>query len=163
MGKQTSLKKAHKTREQTLRVKQRIKSWCELGTQRKCTTESWQGHNTVCYWRGIIKRYSGFELRQLLSSVMIRRLKCLLFLIFLQIVLWLFISVWRPKGQRFKCVCKPQVIFLPAQLSQGKMCWAQVVLSFALGSCACREHPTCYSRDPGSSRQGSDISYGNMQ
>jgi len=33
MRKQGSMKKAHKTREQTLRVKQRIKRWCELGTQ----------------------------------------------------------------------------------------------------------------------------------
>lgn len=35
MGKQRSMEKAYKTREQTLRVKQRIKSWCELGTLRE--------------------------------------------------------------------------------------------------------------------------------
>lgn len=50
------------------------------------------------------QKISGFELRQLLSSIVIKRIRCLLFLIFFQIVSWLVISVWRPKGQRFKQV-----------------------------------------------------------
>lgn len=50
------------------------------------------------------QKISGFELRQLLSSIVIKRIRCLLFLIFFQIVSWLVICVWRPKGQRFKQV-----------------------------------------------------------
>lgn len=76
---------------------------------------------------------------------------------------YLCLEAERAEIQTCASVRKPQAIFFLVQLSQGKICWAQVVLSFALGLCTCREHPTHYSRDPGISRQGSDISYGNMQ
>lgn len=41
------MKNARKTRECTLRVKQRSKNWCELGTQRESAVENWQEHNPV--------------------------------------------------------------------------------------------------------------------
>lgn len=125
------MKNAHKTRECTLRVKQRSKNWCELGTsERKCSRELAGAQPCACYWKGIIKRPSGFELRQsclqsqskesnaffvsnFLSNGFTARYPCL--------------EAKRAEIQTCASLCKPQVIFFPAQLSEGKMCWMQLV------------------------------------
>lgn len=98
------MKNAYKTREHTL-CKTEGQELMRIGHLREDAVQRDGKSMTLCL---LLKRnhqkISGFELRQLLSSIVIKRIRYLLFLILFQIVSWLIISVWRPKGQRFKRV-----------------------------------------------------------
>lgn len=73
-------------------------------SERRCSRELAGAQPRACYWKGIIERPSGFELRQSCLQSQSKDSNAFLFLIFLQTVLQLVIPAWRLKGQRFKRV-----------------------------------------------------------